>query len=62
MLLFRTDFAKQMITMSKAATNPSSSSEDDINDAGNPQGIYDKDERFILADDILLYMIYRHQA
>ena len=50
--------------MSKAATNPSSSSEDDINDACNPQGIYmyDKDERFILADDILLYMIHRHQA
>ena len=51
-----------MITMSKAATNPGSSLEDDINDACNPQGIYDKDERFILADDILLYIIYRHQA
>ena len=40
-----------MITMSKAATNTSSSSEDDGND-GNLQGIYDKDERFTSADYI----------
>ena len=43
LLLFRTDFVKQMITMSKAATNPGSSLEDDINDACNPQGIYNED-------------------
>lgn len=45
-----------MITMSKAATNTSSSSEDDGNN-GNLQGIYDKDERFTSADYILLYII-----
>lgn len=43
--------------MSKAATNACSSSEDDGNDSCNPQGIYNKDKRFILADDILLYVI-----
>ena len=57
LLLFRTDFVKQMIRMSKAATNASSSLEDDDNDSCNIQGIYNKDKRFILADDILLYII-----
>lgn len=38
-----------MIEMSKAATNASSSSEDDGNYSGNLQGIYDKDEKFIAA-------------
>lgn len=61
-VLLRTDFAKQMITMSKAATNTCDSSEDDDNDVCSSQGtcIYDKDERFILTDDILLYI--RHHA
>lgn len=44
--------------MSKAATNASSSSEDDGNYSCNPQGIYDKDERLIHADHILLYMYF----
>ena len=47
---------KQMIEMSKAATNASSSSEDDGNYSCNPQGIHDKKERLIPADYILLYM------
>lgn len=38
-----------MIEMSKAATNASSSSEDDGNYSCNPQGIYDKDKKFIAA-------------
>ena len=42
--------------MSEAATSARSSSEDDGNCSGNPQGIYDKDERLIPADYILLYM------
>ena len=46
-----------MIRMSKAATNASSSSGDDDNDSCNPQGSYNKDQRSILADIILLYII-----
>ena len=38
-----------MIEMSKAATNATSSSEDDGNYSCNPQGIYDKNERLIPA-------------
>ena len=54
LLLFRTDFAKPMIKMSAAATNASSSSsEDDDNGSCNLQGIYNKDERFVLTDYIL---------
>ena len=42
-----------MIKMSAAATNASSSSEDDDNGGCNLQGIYNKDERFVLTDYIL---------
>ena len=49
----RTDFAKPMIKMSEAATNAGSSSKDDDNGGCNLQGIYDKDERFVLTDYII---------
>lgn len=46
--------------MFKAASNTNNSSEDDINDGCNLQGIYEKDGRFISADYILLYVIDKH--